>query len=41
MLEYSPAVGQWAAPDKVNFTILQLDHKMRGNSLPLPKAALK
>ena len=40
VLEYSPVVG-WQAPDKVNLSIITLNHKMRGNSLPLPSAALR
>ena len=40
VLEYSPIVG-WQAPEKVNLTIIKLDHKMRGSSLPLPSSALR
>ena len=28
-------------PEKLEFQILQLEHRMRGNSIPLPKTALK
>lgn len=40
VLEYSPIVG-WQAPEKVNLTIITLDHKIRGGSLPLPSSALR
>ncbi|MEW5318826.1 MAG: hypothetical protein WDW38_010012 [Sanguina aurantia] len=38
--EYSHSQG-WAARDRLSFSVLRLDHKMKGNSLPLPKAALR
>lgn len=33
--------GAWLAPEPVAFNILQLDHRMRGNTIPLPKTLLK
>ncbi|GLC71375.1 hypothetical protein PLESTF_001108700 [Pleodorina starrii] len=33
--------GAWLAPEPVSFNILQLEHRMRGNTLPLPKTLLK
>lgn len=38
--EYSHSQG-WAARERLSFSVLRLDHKMKGNSLPLPKAALR
>ncbi|KAG1654977.1 hypothetical protein FOA52_004564 [Chlamydomonas sp. UWO 241] len=40
VIEYSPVVG-WKAPDKINLSIITLNHRMRGSSLPLPAAALR
>lgn len=40
VLEYNPLVG-WQAPDKINLSIIQLHHKMRGSSLPLPSSILR
>lgn len=33
--------GAWLAPEPVSFNILQLDHRMRGNTLPLPRTLIK
>ncbi|KXZ48833.1 hypothetical protein GPECTOR_25g418 [Gonium pectorale] len=33
--------GAWVAPEPVSFNILQLEHRMRGNTIPLPKTLLK
>lgn len=40
VLEYNPLAG-WQAPDKVNLSIIQLNHKMRGASLPLPSSVIR
>ena len=46
VLEYHPAGGAsgggaWLAPEPLSFNILQLQHRMRGNTIPLPKALIK